>query len=127
MTFILDENLPHGWSEYLRSAGLDAVPWSVLGPPDAPDSAIIAYAVQNRCVILSRDLDFGIYLTKTQAIVPSVIQLRTNDTNPNLVGDQVIEAIRDNLPELLSGALITIDAWTKRRTRVARLPISTRL
>jgi predicted nuclease of predicted toxin-antitoxin system len=126
MKLIIDENMPPGWRVLLAASGIEAIEWSALGPADAPDTEIIAYAQHNTCVILTRDLDFGTHLAQLRLALPSVIQVRTNDTNPVVIGQQVVEAILANQSNLTTGALLTVEAWSKPRTRIAMLPISAR-
>ena len=58
MKLLVDMNLSPRWVAVLSDAGIEAAHWSTLGPSDAPDSEIMAYASENDCVMLTHDLDF---------------------------------------------------------------------
>jgi predicted nuclease of predicted toxin-antitoxin system len=113
-------NLSPTWVEYLGTYGVSAVHWSDLGDVRAKDRAIMAHAREHGFVVFTHDLDFGIILAVTHALGPSVIQVRTQDPLPQIVGELVVSAIQMHRPLLERGALVTIDP-KKSRARV--LPI----
>ena len=104
----------------LADAGIEAAHWSTLGAHDASDSAIMIYASANDYVVLTHDLDFSAILAATQGEKPSVVQIRADDVSPDVIGKQVIAALRQMASELEEGALLTIDA---NRTRLRVLPL----
>jgi predicted nuclease of predicted toxin-antitoxin system len=71
-------------------------------------------------VVLTHDLDFGAILAATQRRKPSVVQLRASDVRPEVIGLQVVAALRQLQVELDNGALITVDP-TKTRVRILPL------
>lgn len=87
---------------------------------NAPDAEVKAYAAQHDYVVLTHDLDFSEILAATHGEKPSVVQIRTEDVRPRVIGSQVIAALRHMQSELQAGALLTID---RRRTRVRLLPL----
>lgn len=120
MKFAIDMNLSPRWVEYFHAHGFSAVHWSDLGDPRAKDRVIMAYAREHGLVVFTHDLDFGIILAVTHALGPSVIQIRTQDPLPEIVGALVISAIQLYRSLLERGALITIDP---KRSRARVLPI----
>jgi len=44
MRFLVDMNLSPRWVDMLAVAGLEAAPWSMLGPHNASDVEIMVYA-----------------------------------------------------------------------------------
>jgi predicted nuclease of predicted toxin-antitoxin system len=120
MKILIDMNLsPDRVSRFARSE-IEAVHWSKLGSPQAKDYEIMEYAQSNGFIVFTHDLDFGAILAATNADSPSVVQMRTQETFPNIVGDIVIAAIAQFRQELEIGALISIDI---QRSRVRILPI----
>ena len=113
-------NLSPAWAEYLHAAGVEAQHWSTLGDSRAKDRTIMAYAREHALVVFTHDLDFGNILAVTHALGPSVIQVRTQDPVPAVVGELVLAAIHEYGPLLERGALLTIEP-DKLRARV--LPI----
>jgi predicted nuclease of predicted toxin-antitoxin system len=126
MKFLIDENLSPDWAKLLIAHGLESAHWSNLGSGDAPDSEIIDFAAAQGWTVLTQDLDFGIALATARLAAPSVIQLRTNDVNPAVIGKPVIEIILQMKVELTTGVLLTIDTNSSRRVRVTLLPIPPR-
>jgi predicted nuclease of predicted toxin-antitoxin system len=120
MRILVDLNLSPRWVDALHAAGFDAAHWSTLGPLDAPDTAIMAYAEAGAWIVLTLDLDFGAILAATQGTGPSVVQIRADDVRPEAIGGHVIGAIRQMTAVLEQGALIAVEP---SRTRVRFLPL----
>jgi predicted nuclease of predicted toxin-antitoxin system len=116
MKVLIDMNLSPRWLDLLTGAGLEAVHWSALGAGNAPDLEIMAYAKTNDYVVLTHDLDFAAILAATEGEKPSVLQIRSDLLNPDVIGKQVVSALRQMAMELAEGALVTVDP---ERTRVA--------
>ena len=123
MRLLVDMNLSPRWVSVLADAGVEATHWSTLGPLNAPDSEIMAFAKSNNYVVLTHDLDFGAILAATQGEKPSVVQLRAEDVSPDVIGNQVVAALHQMAVELEDGALITVDP---NRTRLRVLPLQPR-
>lgn len=123
MNLLVDMNLSPRWVALLTGAGFQAVHWSHLGPGDAPDSDIMAFARDHGFVVLTHDLDFGAILAATEGDRPSVVQLRAADLRPEIIGAQVVATLRQLAEDIAEGALVTIDAG---RTRVRLLPLRSR-
>lgn len=120
MKLLVDMNLSPRWVAVLADADIEATHWSVIGAHNAPDSVIMAYAKANDFVVLTHDLDFGAILAATHGEKPSVVQIRAEDVSPNVIGKQVIGALRQMASELEAGALLTVDPI---RTRLRVLPL----
>ncbi|MEI7432019.1 MAG: DUF5615 family PIN-like protein [Betaproteobacteria bacterium] len=123
MKLLVDMNLSPRWVSVLADAGIEANHWSSLGVINAPDSEIMAYAKVNEYVVLTHDLDFGAILAATHGEKPSVVQIRAEDVSPDVIGAQVVIALRQMAHELEEGALITVDP---NRTRLRVLPLRPR-
>lgn len=120
MKLIVDMNLSPRWVGLLTGAGMQAVHWSMIGRCNAPDSEIMAYATMNDYVVLTHDLDFSEILAATHGEKPSVVQIRAEDVSPDVIGLQVIAALRQMESDLEEGALLTVDP---NRTRLRLLPL----
>ncbi|KAA0215094.1 MAG: hypothetical protein DWB43_16075 [Lautropia sp.] len=116
----VDMNLSPRWMGLLVGASIEAVHWSTVGPGDAPDSQIMAFAKANGYVVLTHDLDFSAILAATHGDKPSVAQIRSEDIDPDVIGKPVIAALQQLSTELDDGALITIEP---SRTRLRVLPL----
>ena len=86
-----------------------------VGPGDAPDNELLAYAAGHEQVILTQDLDFGTLLAR-EGLTTSVIQFRTQAVLPDDLGPTLLAAIDAAQPYLDSGALVTIDPTKHRLT-----------
>ncbi len=120
MKLLVDMNLSPRWIIFLADAGIEAVHWSTLGAKNAPDPEIMAYASANDYVVLTHDLDFGAILAASHGKKPSVVQIRADDVSPDVIGKQVIAALRQMASELAEGVLLTVDP---NRTRLRVLPL----
>jgi predicted nuclease of predicted toxin-antitoxin system len=120
---LVDMNLSPRWVGVLSDAGIEAAHWSIIGAKNAPDSEIMAYASLNDYVVLTHDLDFSAILAASHGEKPSVVQIRAEDVSPDVIGKQVIIALRQMETELAQGALLTIDS---SRTRLRLLPLRPR-
>jgi predicted nuclease of predicted toxin-antitoxin system len=123
MKLLFDMNLSPRWIELLSRAGFDAVHWSTVGPSNASDEQIMSFASAHGYVVVTHDLDYGAILAATQGTTPSVVQVRSEHLGPEIIGQWVIDALRETTTELEIGALVTIDV---ARTRVRILPLITK-
>jgi predicted nuclease of predicted toxin-antitoxin system len=120
MKLLVDMNLSPHWIGFLNNAGIEAAHWSTVGASNAPDVEIMAYASANDYTVLTHDLDFSAILAATHGEKPSVIQIRAEDVSPEVIGDQILIALRQMASELEEGALLTVDP---NRTRIRVLPL----
>jgi predicted nuclease of predicted toxin-antitoxin system len=123
MKLLVDMNLSPRWVSMLANAGIEAAHWSTLGAVNALDSEIMAFAKAKGYVVLTHDLDFSAILAATQGDKPSVVQIRSEDVSPDVIGRSVIGALKQMTVELEEGALLTVDP---NRTRLRVLPLQTR-
>lgn len=119
MKLPVDMNLSPRWVAMLAGAGFDAIHLSTLGAANAPDSQIMAYAKANNYVVLTHDLDFSAILAANHGEKPSVMQIRADDVSQDVIGNQIITALRQMESELEEVALVTVDP---NRTRLRVLP-----
>lgn len=114
-------NLTPRWASYLSAAGYHADHWSSIGSAEEEDSAICRYARENRCIVLTNDLDFPQILACTGSEGPSLILLRGHPLVPESRGAHLLLVLANYAQELDSGALITVD-WLDR-VRIRVLPL----
>ena len=120
MKLLVDMNLSPRWVNLLRGAGWECLHWSQVGRADAHDSEIMTYAAKNDMVVVTHDLDFGAILAVTHGKKPSVVQIRSQDISPDIIGKQTLAALSIVQAELQAGALLTIEL---DRTRLRLLPL----
>jgi len=71
MRILIDMNLPPAWVAVLAAQGWEALHWSTVGHPCAPEHVIMDWARANEYVVFTHDLDFGALLAMTEARVPA--------------------------------------------------------
>jgi predicted nuclease of predicted toxin-antitoxin system len=119
MKIVIDMNLSPDWVKVLENAGWQTVHWSTVGDIRAADAVIMSWARENDFIVFTHDLDFGVLLALTQAESPSVIQVRTQDVFPEVLGAQLVKVLKEHQSVLEKGALLTVD---EEKSRVRILP-----
>lgn len=120
VAFVIDMNLSIEWIDELVRRGWNAVHWSTVGDPRAPDAAIMQWARDHRRAVFKHDLDFGAMLALTHSAGPSVLQVRGNDVMPQRMGPIVAAAVQRYEADLEAGALVVVEE-TKSRVRILPL------
>ncbi len=117
---LVDMNLSPEWVLALKQYGWDAVHWSSVGDPRAPDAVIMAWALAHRHVVFTHDLDFGAMLALTHAAGPSVVQVRGQRILPEGTSAVIATTLRRYEEELSRGALVVVE---ETRSRIRVLPL----
>jgi predicted nuclease of predicted toxin-antitoxin system len=120
MKLLFAMNLSPEWATVLKEGGFEALHWSAVGDPSAPDEDILAWASANGYVVFTHDLDFGAILAATKTKSPSVLQIRTEDVSPYLFGHLAVSVLVQFDEIFREGALISVDL---EKSRVRVLPI----
>jgi predicted nuclease of predicted toxin-antitoxin system len=120
MKVLIDMNLSPAWVKSFTNAGIQAIHWSQVGSPNAPDMEIFNWAIANGFLVFTHDLDFGTLLAANKTNCPSVIQIRTQDVTPETISNTIISVLKKFRENIEKGALITID---ENKSRVRILPI----
>lgn len=116
LSVLIDMNLSPDWVGVFVADGWNATHWSTIGDPRASDLEIMAWAVANRHLVFTHDLDFGTTLALTHATDPSVFQVRGEDILPDAIAALVLAALHQHEAELASGR--------PRRTRCMQITSS---
>ncbi len=117
---LVDINLSPDWIPALEKHGWQAAHWSEIGDPRAGDRDIMDWAVAQKYVVFTHDLDFGAMLALTHDVGPSVLRVRAENILPDYLEGSVIAALNQHEADLSSGALVVVD---ESRSRVRVLPI----
>ena len=121
MKFLIDMNLSPRWVEAFRSAGWSCHHWMNEGPPTASDREIMAFARDRGFIVITHDLDFSAILAATQALGPSVVQIRADNLDPRVLGTHVLRAVSQQEVALRAGALLAVRGDS---SRIRVLPLS---
>lgn len=120
MKLLVDMNLSPRWILLLAASNVEAVHWSSVGAVTAADTEIMAYAREHEYIVLTHDLDFSAILAATGGTKPSVIQIRSENLSPDVVGEKIVGALRQLEVQLEAGALVSVEP---HRTRMRLLPL----
>ncbi len=120
MKLLVDMNLSPRWIDLFHRFEIKAAHWSSIGSPHALDHEIMSHAAEHDYIVLTNDLDFGAILAVTHGDKPSVVQIRSDNLNPDVIGERTVRALRQLANQLRDGALVTVDPM---RTRVRLLPL----
>lgn len=120
MKILIDVNLSRTWKVPLQEAGHDVLHWEDVGPDNADDSEIMAFADKELRVILTGDLDFASMLAMSQMTRPSVVQIRSGSLRPTGLLAQVVEAFEKAKEPLEIGAVVTV---MPKHSKIAILPL----
>jgi predicted nuclease of predicted toxin-antitoxin system len=120
MKLIVDMNMSTKWAVALREAGFEALHWSDLGDAESSDDDIMAYALANDAIVLTRDMDFSAILAANRLKKPSVMHLSDRDRFQPLTVERVVLSLSRFETELAKGAIISMSGG---RVRVRDLPI----
>lgn len=120
MKLLVDMNLSPRWVELFTREHIEALHWSNAGRVEALDVEVMRYAADHGFVVLTQDLDFSAILAVTQGTKPSVVQIRSDNLDPDAIGTQIIAAVRQLESELNAGAIASVEP---HRTRVRLLPL----
>jgi predicted nuclease of predicted toxin-antitoxin system len=74
MRFAIDMNLSPAWVGIFADIGIEATHWSMIGPANAPDTEIMAWASRHGGAVFTHDLDFATILH----LPPPQTQRRSN-------------------------------------------------
>ena len=74
MKFLVGMNLSPLWVPFLNSHGFEAVHWSTIGQPSAPNPEILDFAASNSWIVFTHDLDFGRYSRVAGRTVPALFR-----------------------------------------------------
>ena len=92
MKLLIDMNLSLQWCGKLQAKGIEAVHWSSIGAVNAHDDVLFDWAMHNGAVILTHDLGFSAIHAHLGTKAPSVVQIRANEVDPEIIGDVVVRA-----------------------------------
>ena len=117
MQLFADESTPHNLVQHLRNSGIEVITVKEKGLSGAEDEKVLKFAVDNKLILLTADLDFGNILLYPPAKHLGIIVIRYSPK----VTMQLLKVIDDFVGsyknEDLEKSLIIID---KSKYRVRR-------
>lgn len=112
--FLADMNIsPHTVKE-LRNHGWKIILVSEVLDSRTKDVDILAYARNENLVLITQDLDFSVLLAIGGYEKPSVISLRLDNPDTQLVTHRILAVVAALSDQLLSGAIVSVDEYSAR-------------
>ena len=120
MRFLVDNALSPKLAEGLRQAGHDAVHLREIGRQSAPDSEVLARALDEGRIIISSDMDFGDLIAASGLARPSVILFRRVERRTNSRLALLLKNLGAIGGDMERGSIVILEST---RMRIRRLPI----
>lgn len=120
MKFLADMGISQTTVKWLKGQGFYAVHGRNLNMHRASDPEILEKAKNDKCIVLTCDLDFGEILSASGEAFPSVIILRLEDETPEHVNKRLTQVLPESTEALLKGAIVVVE---EGRHRIRRLPV----
>ncbi|MCK4422041.1 DUF5615 family PIN-like protein [candidate division WOR-3 bacterium] len=120
LKFLVDMCLSPLTSKFLREKDYDVLHVEEISLASAKDEEILKFAVKDKRILVTQDLDFSRLLALSGSSSPGIITLRLqfpSPTNVNKILDRLLRTIPQNEIE---GSLISVD---ETRVRIRKLPI----
>ncbi len=121
MDFFLDSNIPRSFAIFLKGLNHFVVTGAESGFNGKSDWEICEYALENKRIIVTHDLDFGELLAVSGSSGPSVIIFRIQPLTKDVMEKTCRQILSHTQEELKRGAIIMIE---KDKFRLRRLPIT---
>ncbi len=120
MRFLADMGISPKTVAFLRELGHEAVHLYEGGLYRLEDPAILTKAREERCILLTHDLDFGELIAASGAQLPSVVVFRLRNMRPQMVNRYLKSIIEQYGESLEKGVIVSV---TEGRIRVRLLPL----
>lgn len=117
MRFLADEDVPRPSINFLRDLrhDVESIAEDAAG---SPDPVVLARAVRDHRVLVTRDRDFGRLVLKEGRDAPhALIYVRDSGSNPRAVGRMIADLLRHDAESILD----TFAVLRARRHRSVRL------
>jgi predicted nuclease of predicted toxin-antitoxin system len=120
MRWLLDQGLPLGAVDLLKSAGEDAVHVSEVGMSKSTDELILNHAFKDGRIVVTLDADFHALLARSGDKGPSVVRFRMEGMTAKPTATLILEIAEKFGAHLHSGCVLSCD---EERVRLRKLPI----
>jgi predicted nuclease of predicted toxin-antitoxin system len=120
MNFLLNENIPPSLTKLLNQIGWKSQHVRDVNLTGKPDIDIVEYAIQNKMIIITHDLDYGRIVSLSAKSEPSVLTFRLDVLSAQLLFKLISDHRMQLEHYLQQGALLTVDL---EKIRYRLLPI----
>lgn len=109
MRLVVDANLPMEVVDFLIEQGHDAVHSATALSRRSPDTDIVAWAMEEQRIIVTRDLGIAEIILNSGRREPSLVTIRLGNASTARVQEALAAHLGSMEEVLLQGALVTID------------------
>ncbi len=107
-------NFGTDWVDALSGYGADAIHWTEVGHPRAPDEEIVEWARDHRCAVVTQDKGVAPRVVLARATAPSVIQIRNSQAMETGLPARVAAVAKEHAADLERGAILVLNGRTGR-------------
>ena len=108
--FLIDEDLPHSLSSYLRQKGYQSRHIAELGLRGLPDPEVFRLAQERKEVLISRDLGFANAVQYPPGTHQGLIVVRyPSEIKAKLLTEQIVESLAQVNESEFAGTIIIIE------------------
>lgn len=114
MKLVVDMNFGTDWVAELSDHAADAIHWTEVGDPRAPDEEIVEWARENRCAVVTQDKGVARRVVLARETSPSVIQIRNVQAMESGLPARLAAIARAHAADLERGAILVLNCRTGR-------------
>jgi predicted nuclease of predicted toxin-antitoxin system len=115
MKFLLDANIPYSALEIFKKLRIKAMHVNDVGLSASTDDQIVVYALKAKCIIVTRDLDFGTLVVFSKMATYGVVTLRLPFSfNAVQIKSKLSEFLNSVDLKKLRGSVTTVELSTYR-------------
>jgi predicted nuclease of predicted toxin-antitoxin system len=100
LEFLANMNISPLTVERLKKSGWNIIRISEIMSSNSKDEEVLAYSREHNKILVTQDLDFSMLLAVEGHDKPSVINLRLESANPDLIANRIAEVVSEMAKEL---------------------------
>jgi predicted nuclease of predicted toxin-antitoxin system len=114
LEFLANMNISPLTVERLKKSGWNIIRISEIMSSNSKDEEVLAYSREHNKILVTQDLDFSMLLAVEGHDKPSVINLRLESANPDLIANRIAEVVSEMAKELQEGVIVSVDEISAR-------------
>ena len=114
MRFLIDQDVYQLTIEFIKDLGHEVIPVKDVGLATAADEKILAYALNHKLILVTRDNDYGALVFLMHKKHYGVIFLKIEPRYVNIVHDELKRVLRKYSKEKFVNSLIIVEVARHR-------------
>ena len=119
MRFLIDQDVYQFTIEFVKDLGHEVIPVKDVGLATASDEKILAYALNHKLILVTRDNDYGALVFLTHKKHHGVIFLKIEPRYVGIVHDELKRVLRKYSKEKFINSFIAVEPG-RHRIRMAK-------